>query len=278
MKTQIDLIGDHPSLPNIFAKWLSSTDNPVTGTKRHRSLSGIIASDDPDLIEWLGRKLFDHHHSDFRVEQLKINYTKLNYPGYAEMHRKLPIADRTRKGNATEIILTEYIESCIGRSAVKAFKLKYNPNADQALKGDDTLLVDIVDNGSGEVVKVYLGEAKYRTAPTKKVVGDISSSLAKDKKPLSFSFLVEELARNPATLEIAKKLDAVMIDDIKGRGNLIYTGLLLSDLRTEAKVEATLNSDNPDFVMISIGIENPIELIKHAFTKAESFVTNPATI
>ena len=278
MKTQTDLLGNHPTTPNIFAKWLTSTDIPVTGTKRHRSLSGLIAPDDHELIDWLGRKLFDHHHSDFRIEQLKTNYEKLDYPEYAEMHRKLPVADKTRKGNATEIILTEYVESCIGRTAVKAFKLKYNPNVDQAIKGDDTLLVDIFDDGSGEAIKIYLGEAKYRKVPSKEVVKEISSSLTKDKKPLSFSFLVEELARKPETINIARKLDALIMEDIKGRGNLIYTGLLLSDLRTSRAVETNLNNDNPDFVMISIGIENPIDLITQAFTKAESFVTDPTTI
>ena len=45
-------------------------------------------------------------------EKLKENFTNLGFPKYAEQHRKLPVADKTRKGNATEIILSEYIEEC----------------------------------------------------------------------------------------------------------------------------------------------------------------------
>lgn len=271
MQKQSDLIGDHPSLPNIFSKWLECNDFPVTNTKIHRSLTPLIPGDDNDLIEWFGRKLFHHHHSDYRIEKLQEKYSKLGYKEYAEHHRKLPIADKTKKGNLTEIILTEYIESCINKKLTKTFKLKYNPNVDQAIKGDDTLMVDIVDNNT---VKVYLGEAKFRKTPTKKVVEDIIESLSKDKLPLSYSFLIDELARDPEKKYLADILDDIFVNEIKGKGNLIYTGLLLSNEKTSPCVEKNLNSDNPKMVLISIGIENPDYLIEKSFEKSEYFVKN----
>ena len=145
MPTQNDLIGSHPKAPNIFGIWLDCNDVPVTKTKSHRSLTSLIKSNDQQLIDWLGTKIFEHHHSEYRVQKLKENFTKLGYKKYAEQNRKLPKSDRTKKGNATEVILSEYIESSLGKKLVKAFKLKYNPNADQAMKGDDTLLIDVVD-------------------------------------------------------------------------------------------------------------------------------------
>ena len=244
MPTQSELIGNHPSHPNIFAKWLVCNDVEVTSSKSHRSLTPIISTTDNELIEWLGQKLFEHHHSDYRIEKLKENYNKLGYEKYAEQHRKLPKADKTKKGNATEIILTEYIESCLNKKMIKVFKLKYNPNVDQAIKGDDTLLVDIIKGKKKDKVKLYLGEAKFRKTPNKGVVKTISKSLSKDKLPLSFTFLVDELGRYAETKDLADILDAYIIEEIKGKGDLIYTGFLLSNTNTYLIVESSLNSNN----------------------------------
>lgn len=275
MPTQNDLIGSHPKAPNIFGIWLDCNDVPVTKTKSHRSLTSLIKSNDQQLIDWLGTKIFEHHHSEYRVQKLKENFTKLGYKKYAEQNRKLPKSDRTKKGNATEVILSEYIESSLGKKLVKAFKLKYNPNADQAMKGDDTLLIDVVDVKKSKRIKLYLGEAKFRKTPSSTVVNSISKSLSKSKKPLSYSFIVDELGRNENTKDLADLLDSFIIDEIKGKGDLIYTGFLLSNSDTIKVVEANLNSDNPLFVLISVGIDTPEELIKKSFEKAEYLFANP---
>ncbi|MBL7789351.1 MAG: DUF1837 domain-containing protein [Chitinophagales bacterium] len=275
MKTQAELLGHHPATPNIFGVWLSCNDVPVTIDKSHRALTQLIKTTDKQLIDWLGSKIFEHHHSEYRVQKLKENFTKLGFEKYAEQNRKLPTADRTRKGNATEVILSEYIESALGKKLIKAFKLKYNPNADQAIKGDDTLLIDVIDNKKSKRIKLYLGEAKFRKTPSSKVIKDISKSLSKDKKPLSYSFMVDELGRDAKTKDLADLLDTFIIDEVKGKGDLIYTGFLLSNLDTFNVVEAHLKSDNPLFVLISIGIDAPEELINKAFEKAEYLFANP---
>jgi hypothetical protein len=275
MATQNDLIGSHPKAPNIFGIWLDCNDVPVTKTKSHRSLTPLINTTDTQLIEWLGRKIFEHHHSEYRIQKLKENFTKLGYKKYAEQNRKLPKSEKTKKGNATEVILSEYIESTLGKKLVKAFKLKYNSNADQAMKGDDTLLIDIIDNKKTKKIKLYLGEAKFRKTPSSTVVKTISTSLSKDKKPLSYTFMVDELARDTKTKDLADLLDTFIIDEIKGKGDLIYTGFLLSNANTFNVVEANLNSDNPLFVLVSISINTPEELITKAFEKAEYLFANP---
>ena len=278
MKTQSELIGNHPSHPNSFNRWLLCNDVTRTPTKCHRSLTEIVPCSDSELIEWLAKKLIDHHYSDFRLRKLKEKYKELGFPQYAEQHRKLPIADKTRKGNAIEILLTEYVEGCLDKKLVKVFKLKYNPNVDQAIKGDDTLMVDIIKDKDKEQIRLYLGEAKFRKKVDKNVVKVIGQSLAKDKKPISYSFLVDELAKNSDTEYLAEILDKYIVDDIKGKGDLIYTGFLLSDTDTHAKVEAHLESDNPELVFISVGIDNPEDLVIKAFEKAEEYVLNPAVL
>lgn len=278
MPTQIELIGNHPFTPNIFGKWLTSNDVAVTATKNHRSLTTLPTCDNDELIEWLGRTLFNHHHTDYRIEKLKENYAKLGFSEYAiyvEERRRLPLDHRVKKGNATEIILTEYIESCLDKKLIKVFKLKYNPNVDQAIKGDDTLMVDVFNDGKQDRVRLYLGEAKFRAKPTKQIVNTLAESLAKEKLPLSYTFLIDELGRDAINKPIADLLDKTIISQIKGNDDLIYTGMLLSDTNTFSVVESHLNSDNPQMILISIGIDNPEELINKAFEKAEFYVLNP---
>lgn len=271
MKSQSELIGTHPTAPNKFGEWLSVEDIKVTNIKRHRALTPLIDSDDEGLVNWLADKIIRHHYDEYRLNKLKQKFGSLGFKKYAETHRKLPLADKTKKGNATEIILSEYIESSVDQNMVKAFKLKYNPNVDQAIKGDDTLLIDISDE---DEPKVFLGEAKFRKTPTKAVVKGILKALGKDKRPLSLTYIVDMLARNPADVPLADKIDELIIEDIKGAGGLVYTGMLLSNEDTKDMVERHLDSDNPTFVMISIGIENPEDLINAAFTKAEYDLEN----
>lgn len=282
MKTQSELIGNHPLSPNIFTKWLLHNDTPVTATKSHRSLTPLISTTDIDLIKWLGNKLIEHHYNDDRLNKLKERYKKLGFTEYAEQSRKLPRSnkkndsgDKTKKGNATEIILIEYVKSSLNKELIHSYKLRYNPNVDQAMKGDDTLMIDFISENK---VKIYLGEAKFRATPVKKVVEDIAESLSKDKRPLSYTFLVDELGKNIETKDLADLLDNFIFEDIKGRDDLIYTGLLLSDTNTSSIVERHLNSDNSQMVLISIGIENPEELINKAFERAEYLVNNPSEI
>lgn len=188
MSLHKQLIGSHPITPYIFERWLNCTDIEPTDERCYRSLNPKIPSTDPDLIQWLGQKLVHHHYDENRIQKLKQKFTELGFPEYAEQHRKLPRADK-QKGNATEILLIEYIESCQNKALIKAYKLRYNPNVDQAIKGDDMLLVDILTNQQGsEEVKLYLGEAKFRKTPTKTIVDTISEALGKEKLPLSYSF------------------------------------------------------------------------------------------
>jgi len=279
MSLHKQLIGTHPVAPNIFDKWLNSNDIESTEDGCHRSLTHKVDYDDEELIDWLSKKLIHHHYDENRLRRLKNKFSELGFPEYAKQHRRLPIADRTKKGNATEIILIEYIESCQAKPLVKAYKLRYNPNVDQAIKGDDTLLIDIIQNDKGESdIKMFLGEAKFRKKPTKKVVEDISEALGKDKLPLSYSYLVDELGRNSETEELADLLDSYLIQEIKDKGNISYTGFLLSNSETFKFVDANLKTDNKSLIFISLGMDEPELFINKAFEKAEEHLLNPESL
>ncbi|OOV20521.1 Hachiman antiphage defense system protein HamA [Flavobacterium sp. LM4] len=276
MTKQINLIGNHPNIDHPLGAWLKVNDIAVTASKCHRELTERNDEGNEDFILWMANKLISHHYSNFRLQQLKKKYTELGFEKYAEQNRKLPIADKVKKGNATEILLTEYIQSTLNRDLIKVFKLKYNPNVDQAIKGDDTLMVDLFEQVNGNDLKIYLGESKFRKIPSKKVVDDVSNSLEKEKMPLSYSFLVEEIAKSD--VELALKLDDFIVQDIKDKGQLIYTGLLLSNEDTSRFVEKNLNNDNPELIFISIGIKNPESFINLVFEKANQLIANPAAL
>lgn len=272
MSKQELLIGKHPNRTHPFGQWLAVNDLPESETKCHRELTESTKVDD-ELIEWMARKIIGHHYTQFRIDRLKEKYGSLGFEKYAEQHRKLPVADKVRKGNATEILLTDYVQTTQGKEFIKVFKLKYNPNVDQAIKGDDTLMVDLFEENGNEKIKIYLGESKFRKTPAKDVIEDITNSLSKDTLPLSYTFLVEEIAKTDEAL--ARKLDDYIVQEVKDRGDLIYAGLLLSNTNTSRTVERHLNSDNSNLVFISVGIDDPEGFIESVFEKAEELIANP---
>jgi hypothetical protein len=276
MTKQIDLIGNHPDEDHPLGAWLKANDIPVTETKCHRELTERNAEANDDLILWMANKLIDHHYSSSRIEKLKEKYTDLGFEKYANQHRRLPNDLNVKKGNATEILLIEYIQSSLKKDLIHTFKLRYNPNVDQAMKGDDTLLIDLIKKEDTNDLRIYLGESKFRTTPAKKAVEDISSSLEKDKMPLSYSFLVDEVEKHD--MELALKLDDFIVQDIKDNGNLFYTGLLMSNGDTSRIVENNLNNFNPELVFISIGIQDPVNFINLVFEKANELIANPSAL
>jgi hypothetical protein len=279
MKTQVELLGNHPTPPNIFGAWLTHNDIAVTATKKHRQLVENVGNNRQNLINWFARKLILHHYDDISLTRLKQKYSELGFPQYAEDRRKLPRADATRKGNAIEVLLIEYIEQCQGKNLIKHYKLRYNPNVDQSIKGDDTLLIDIIkDQQNNDTARIFLGESKFRGTPNSATVRKIAESLAETKKPLSYSFIIAELSKSNATKNIADLLDNLILDEIKAKGNITYTGLLVSNADASRFVEDNFSSANDDLVIISIGLPNPQNLVNDAFTEAERLILNPHQI
>ncbi len=174
------------------------------------------------------------------------------------------------------MLLIEYIQATQKKELIKVFKLRYNPNVDQSMKGDDALMVDLYEEDGVEKIKMFLGESKFRKTPAKKAINNITNSLSKDTLPLSYTFLVEEIAKTNE--ELAEKLDDYIVQDIKDKGDLIYTGLLLSNDKASKNVEEHLSSDNENLVFISVGIEKPEEFINSVFEKAEELISKPVEL
>ncbi len=261
---QEELIGKHP-VDGFFATWLDCNDIDVTEEKKHRSLSEKEAERD-NAINQLADWLITHHLGDRRQERMERKKEILDTYGYKEylkFQKIFPDSDRTKKGNFTEILLSEYLQVSSGLKSL-VFRLRFNPNVDQSMKGDDVLLFDMVEMNR----KIILGEAKYRGTPTAAIVNEIVDAFnSKDRLPLSITFVAErmsELGNN----NLADKLEDLNAEMYKLKIPIIHTGFLLSNPNASRNVEANTKSSNENFVILSLGMNNLQEFVDKSFELA----------
>lgn len=265
----ISLIGKHPK-SEIFFDWCKCEDT-VTTTKKHRNLKDL-GIDRSTLIEKISNWIINHHAPLKQIKRFKKKKSILNkhdFKEYVTKRMPFPIKNfATQKGNLGEILLAEYLKSSSGLELL-VYKLRFNPNVEQSMKGDDILLFDKnnIEN------KIIMGEAKYRTKPDKLVIDDIMHALSKDHLPISLSFVrdrLDELNKE----EVSEQVDKLISDIYKKSIPIVYVGFLHSNHNVGNQVEKHLNSDNENLVFISYGERNPEKLIKKSFEKAIEKITS----
>lgn len=264
MTIQDKMVGKHPS-NGIFFDCVECHDTECTDQKRHRYLSEK-GENRQEAIETVANWLVTYHLSKSRKMALckkqKI-LAKYDFQEYAKSLHVFPKADKTKKGNLGEIILTEYLSQVSGIK-VLIFKLHYNPNVDQSMKGDDVLLVD--------EKKILLGESKFRSTPSKEAVEE-ASQLMNNKLalPMSLGFIADRLFEQDQ-IELAEKILDIQYKMSRTNFDIKNIGFLLSTKLVKDHVERNMNSDNKDFLFISLGIDNPVEFMELAFTRANELL------
>lgn len=261
---QTKLIGEHPNV-GIFNEWCTCQDTIPSMRKKHRQLSdkGV---DRAKLIEKLSDWIIKHHTPQKQLERFEKKKSILNkhaFKEYVSKNMPFPIKNfTTQKGNLGEVILVEYLKSSSGLELL-VYKLNFNPNIEQSMKGDDVLLFDKNDIKN----KIIMGESKYRTTPDKTVVDDIMKSLSKDSLPISLPFIrdrLDELGMG----DLADEVDDLIGEVYKNNIPIVYVGFLHSNHNVANTVETHMNTDNENLVVISYGEQNPGSLIKESFDKA----------
>lgn len=275
MTEQERLIGIHPKDPHIFGLWWNSTDLPSTDRKKHRKLTEVPAYREA-AINQLAQWIVEFHVTDFNLEQLerkKAILDKHDLGQYVDQLHLLPKADKTQKGNLGEIVLIEYLKES-RKFTPYVYKLRYNPNTEQSMKGDDVLMFNPTDINA----EVIYGECKFRGSPTADVVGEIVGNLEGQKKlPISLTFVANRVneAGNKALAEQIMDLQLKIYNEevpVTNVGFLISKGSNRAGSGTSAVVENNLDTNNPRLVMISLGVENPVEIVTKAFRKAEEIL------
>jgi Cap4 SAVED domain len=179
---------------------------------------------------------------------------------------RFPIDPSTRKGNLAEVVLAEYLVAATG-IVLPIYRLRYNPNIDQSMKGDDVLAFDLDSNP----VRIIVGEAKFRGTSTKKAVEEIVDGLARSYKagiPASLQFVADRLFE-AGDAPLGERVLACAILFARGNLRLDYVGLLLSDSRAAERVDSATPASLHRLAMISFGVDAPDALVDDCYGDLE---------
>lgn len=264
MKKQEEILGPHPVSHPVIGVWLDFEDKEPAEKQCLRFLSEKHELDET-IISHFSDLLIQYHYSDKAILAMKTNLKKLGLPKFAqyyEQSRKMPNNLNTQKGNAVEVLMTEYSLAAINKSDLTyAHRFRYNPNVDQSMKGDDMLIVDF--SGTAHPV-IYLGEAKYRNSVSKQVVDDVLQSLGKDKMPLSLTFLRDCAETNGTEYALLDDLLTKTLSDYDIR----YIGFIAGDSNARKTVEKHWSSDNPRHLVLVLSMNNPEKFVVDSFNMA----------
>jgi hypothetical protein len=164
------------------------------------------------------------------------------------------------------VFLAEYICAASG-ACLPVYRLRYNPNIEQSMKGDDVLAFDFTSKRP----HIIIGEAKFRGTPSKKAIQDIVSGLVRSHQaglPASLQFVADRLYELNQ-IELADRVEDCSIKMAQGRLDLSYVGLLLSDDKSKSKVHEHTTAELRSLVMISLGIDAPGNLVEVCFDGIE---------
>jgi len=265
INNQEKLIGKHPESDGVFSSWLSSDDTPATPKLRHRKLD-FDSAKRQDAIEEIANWIVLHHVNDSKIRELQAKrriLSKYGFKPYFEKQSLLPTADKTQKGNGAEIILAEYLMRSSGLSLL-IYKLHYNPNIEQSMKGDDVLLFKKANIQE----KIIVGESKFQKTPNKSVVEKITTVMGGNTVlPLSLGFIVDRL-RDKGEKYLAKEVADLQANLHSGKTDIVNVGFVMSNHNTHNHVANNGNTSNPNLTFLSLAIDKPDEFIQACFVKA----------
>lgn len=261
-------LNKHPEEDSFFANWLHSEDSyleVVDGTyKIHRKLSVKHLADHPfnEIVPLIKK----HHISPQRMESLenkKRILDKYAFGKYLAGQKLIPKTQKTQRGNLGEILLGEYLEK-VTSNKLFIYRLRYNPNIEQSMKGDDVLLL----NHEAPFSKVYTGEAKFRTIPNQQVIDDICNEYGKDiVRPLSLGFTIE-LFYSMGKVKEAEILEELLEKLTRNELVIINIGFLLSNHNSARHVDNHMKSKNKNFKIISLSVNDPAQFANTCYEKA----------
>lgn len=262
------ILGAHPGAHSIFGPWLTSVDGESIAGVPHRTLAEN-PSGRTSACDQIAVALVAHHASAERVKRHKEQLEALKrsrYPKLAARTGVFPSSVTTKRGNFAEVVLAEYVRA--GANAeVPVYRLRYNPNVDQSMKGDDVLAFDFKNTPP----RILVGEAKFRSTPSKAAVEELIGSLTKSRSgriPVSLQFVAERL------FELGDSAKGEMIhrcaeEIAAGKVRVQYVGLLLSDDRASDHVTKHASASLRELVVVSLGASVPAALVNSAFKNAE---------
>jgi hypothetical protein len=259
------IIGPHPISPHPCGIHLTAIDQTSAHDVPHR-----VLNDDPlqtaaftaTMAQWI----VNHHVKPEFIENDRKRREALARQGLIDPSRsRFPTTDKTQKGNWAEILLAEYVAAS-SATQLPVYRLRYNTNIDQSMKGDDVLAFDL----DSDPVRILVGEAKFRTTPTKEVVEELVGALAKSHSgniPASLQFVADRLFESGDN-ELGSKVAECTALFAQGRLQLNYVGLLVSNGHAHDHMQRNAKPSISRLAVISLGLADPTGIVAASFSAA----------
>ena len=255
-----DLVGPHPSNPHPCGQF-PATDQHTDHGVPHRLLDGEpidTAAFTVAMTQWIKT----HHLSPEAAQRDRKRREALARQGLVDPTKRFPSNPSTQKGNWVEILLAEYLSASCA-ATLPIYRLRYNPNVDQSMKGDDVLAFDL----DADPVRLLVGEAKFRSTPSKAVVEELAIALLRSHAgnvPASLQFVADRLYES-GNHGLGDKVASCNDLFASGRLRLDYVGLLVSTPDAHHHVKRNAQSTFRRLVVISMGLLEPERLVDACF-------------
>lgn len=265
------ILGSHPSTPDVLAECLTATNALTDHGAPHRKLNEVTGKR-KTLVKATREMLITHHLSEETINREKKRakaFANLGFKNQAAKVKRFPTNDTTQKGNLAEIILAEYVVASANTS-LPVYRLRYNPNVDQSMKGDDVLAFDL----EGTPTRLIVGEAKFRKTSSAQVVEELINNLSRSKLnglPTSLTFVLDRLYES-GNQDLAEKVENCILLFAKGKLELSYVGFLMSDTAASRHVKENGTAAIDRFAIISFGLDAPEKLVEQCFKDLESSI------
>ena len=266
--TCADILGDHPGDRHPFGVLLTALDESTESGVPHRALSECVGQRKA-LVEFVRKMLVRHHASPEAVERDRLRRAAMQRLGFEDDQSRLkrfPTNPSTQKGNLAEVVLAEYIAAA-NEVSLPVYRLRYNPNVEQAMKGDDVLAFDLYS----DPVRVIVGESKFRTISSKAAVTDIVEGLVRSYKgglPASLQFVADRLFETGNEDLGERILECATLFALE-KLRLEYVGLLMSDTRSGNRLNQHTDNSLHRLAVISFGLDSPGSIVDPCFNGLE---------
>lgn len=261
-----EVVGPHPIAPHPFGIHLGAADEHSAHGVPHRALNNRSLQPD-EFTSVMRQWVTTHHASPEDIERDRRRREALARQGFSDSRHRFPTNPSTQKGNWAEIFLAEYLAgSC--NAHLPVYRLRCNTNVDQSMKGDDVLAFDLDANP----VRVLVGEAKFRSTPSKQAVEEIVEVLTKSHRagiPVSLQFVADRLF-GEGSAELGEKVDECNLLFALGRLRLDHVGLLVSNVNAAVHVRRNAKTTMHRLAVMSLGLNDPEETVSTCYQGIEN--------
>jgi hypothetical protein len=266
--TCADILGDHPLKTHPFGRLLKADGESTESGVRHRMLSEYDGQRTA-FVECMREILARHHVGPEALERDRQRREAMRRLGFEDAQSRMmrfPSNISTQKGNLAEIMLAEYLVAA-SKVSLPVYRLRYNPNVDQAMKGDDVLAFDLDSNPA----RIIVGESKFRTTSSKTAVTEIVDGLVRSHKggiPASLQFVADRLFETGKADLGGRVLECTTLFALE-KLRLDYVGLLMSDARSAERLKQHTANDLHRLAVISFSLDSPDSIVAPCYDGLE---------